>query len=214
MHFHVFGNLDKPISSSPFRLTVASARTNLLLTVEATVRREGRPTSADPKPRLKQTETIHSFRGRAELWKKALSTALTEEQVTQYTEHTTNRLKTTVVDMMLAALQFDFDLDDSQLPAIRRRIEERVKVTPSTYRDIESTVGPELQRLRAEALGDILSEEQQFPAWSTKAGTVEVRGGRGKDRTALHVIYDVSTHPCDLSIRAFLRSSRSPGAAV
>ncbi|MDE0867224.1 MAG: hypothetical protein OSA98_25885 [Rubripirellula sp.] len=55
---------------------------------------------------------------------------------------------------------------------------------------------------------------QQFPAWSTKAGTVEVRGGRGKDRTVLHVIYDVSTRPCDLSIRAFLRSSRSPGAAV
>ncbi len=43
MHFRAFGKLDKPINSSPFRLTVASARTNLLLTAEATVRREGDP---------------------------------------------------------------------------------------------------------------------------------------------------------------------------
>jgi beta-lactamase regulating signal transducer with metallopeptidase domain len=94
-----------------------------------------------------------------ELWKKALSAVLAEEQVTQYTEHKANRLKTTVVDMMVMALQFDLDLEDSQLPAVRRRIEERVKIRAS-YRDIESTVGPELQRLKAEALGDILSEEQ------------------------------------------------------
>ena len=95
-----------------------------------------------------------------ELWQKALSTVLTEEQITQYKEHTANRSKTTVVDLILTALQFDLDLDDSQLPVIRRRIEERVKIRASTYRDIESTVGPELQRLKAEALGDILTEEQ------------------------------------------------------
>jgi hypothetical protein len=61
--------------------------------------------------------------------------------------------------MMVMALQFDLDLDDSQLPAVRRRIEERVKIRAS-YNDIERTVGPELQRLKAEGLSDILSEEQ------------------------------------------------------
>jgi hypothetical protein len=98
-----------------------------------------------------------------EAWKKALSAVLTAEQVTQYTEHKANRLKTAVVDMMVMALQFDLDLDDSQLPAIRRRIEERVKFK-SAY-DIERTVGSELQRMKAEALGDILSEEElnRFP---------------------------------------------------
>ncbi len=95
-----------------------------------------------------------------ESWKKALAAVLTEEQIDQYTEQTANRLKTTVVDMMLTALQFDLDLDESQLPAIRRRIEERVRIRPSTYNDIERTVGPELQRLKAEGLSDILSEEQ------------------------------------------------------
>ena len=96
-------------------------------------------------------------------WKEALSAVLTEEQVTQYTEHKANRLKTTVVDMMVMALQFDLDLDDSQIPAVRRRIEERVKIR-SSY-DIERTVGSELQRMKAEALGDILSEEElnRFP---------------------------------------------------
>ena len=64
------------------------------------------------------------------------------------------------------------------------------------------------------SIAQVNAQDQQFPAWSTKSGTVEVRGVRGKDRPALHVIYDVSTHPCDFSIRAFLRSSRSPGAAV
>ena len=37
------------------------------------------------------------------------------------------------------------------------------------------------------AVLNAMTKAQQFPAWSTKAGTVEVRGGRGKDRTALHV---------------------------
>lgn len=98
-----------------------------------------------------------------EAWKKALSAVLTEEQVTQYTEHKANRLKTAVVDMMVMALQFDLDLDDSQMPAVRRRIEERVKIG-SAY-DIEKTVGLELQRLKAEAFGDLLSEEElnRFP---------------------------------------------------
>ena len=98
-----------------------------------------------------------------EAWKKALSAALTEEQVTQYTQYKANRLKTTVVEMMVMALQFDLDLDDSQLPAVRARIEERVEIK-SSY-DIERTVGSELQRMKAEALGDILSEEElnRFP---------------------------------------------------
>lgn len=100
------------------------------------------------------------------LWKDALSAVLTEEQVTQYTEHKANRLKTAVVDMMVMALQFDLDLDDSQLPAVRKRIEERVEIK-SSY-DIERTVGSELQRMKAEALGDILSEEElnRFPEHS------------------------------------------------
>lgn len=93
-----------------------------------------------------------------EVWKKALSAVLTEEQVTQYAEHRSNRLKTAVVDMMVMALQFDLDLDDSQMPALRKRIEERVQIG-SAY-DIERTVGAELQRLKAEAFGDLLSEEQ------------------------------------------------------
>lgn len=93
------------------------------------------------------------------LWKQALSTVLTEEQVAKYTEHKANRLKSTVVDMMVMALQFDLDLNDSQLPSVRRRIEERVKIR-SSYDDIERIVGSELQRLKAEALSDILSEDQ------------------------------------------------------
>lgn len=101
-----------------------------------------------------------------ELWKKALSAVLTEEQVTQYTEHKANRLKTAVVDMVVMALQFDLDLDDAQMPAVRKRIEERVEIK-SSY-DIERTVGSELQRLKAEAFGDILSEEElnRFPEHS------------------------------------------------
>ncbi len=62
--------------------------------------------------------------------------------------------------MILTVLQFDLDLDDSQLPAVRRRIEERVEIRPSSYQAIERTTGLERQRLKAEAFGDILTEEQ------------------------------------------------------
>lgn len=95
-----------------------------------------------------------------EVWQKALAAVLTEEQIRQYLRQTTNSLKATVVDMILTALQFDLDLQDSQLPVVRRRIEERVSIRQSAYGDIESAVGRELQRLKAEAFGDILSQEQ------------------------------------------------------
>lgn len=95
-----------------------------------------------------------------EVWQKALAAVLTEEQIRQYLRQTTNSLKATVVDMILTALQFDLDLQDSQLPVVRRRIEERVSIRQSAYGDIENAVGRELQRLKAEAFGDILSQEQ------------------------------------------------------
>ena len=93
-------------------------------------------------------------------WKNALAAVLSEKQIKQYAEHTENRLNNTIVDLMLTTLQFDLDLDDSQLPAIRKRIEERVKVSPTMYGDVESSVGPQMQRLKADGLGDILTEKQ------------------------------------------------------
>ena len=62
--------------------------------------------------------------------------------------------------MILTALQFDLDLQDSQLPVVRRRIEERINANPSGHNDIERTVGRDLQRLKAEDLADILPKEQ------------------------------------------------------
>ena len=105
-----------------------------------------------------------------ELWKKALSSVLTKEQLPQYTEHLDIRLKSTVVDMVLTALQFDLDLQEAQLPVVRGRIEERVNPDPPkrftfVRDDIERTVAGYLQRLKAEDLTDILTKEQldQFP---------------------------------------------------
>lgn len=105
-----------------------------------------------------------------EIWSGALAAVLTQEQLTQYKQHLQSRSKSTVVDMLLTALQFDLDLQQSQLPAVRKRVEERVNPDPSKPSsfirgDIERTVAGYLQRLKAEDLADILTKEQldQFP---------------------------------------------------
>ena len=95
-----------------------------------------------------------------EIWRKTLSAALTKEQLNQYVEHLKSRLKSTVVAMILTALQFDLDLPDSQLPIVRRRIEERINTDVSIRRHIESTVGAKRQQLQANDFADILTKEQ------------------------------------------------------
>ena len=105
-----------------------------------------------------------------EVWRKALVAVLTKEQIAQYTQQSQSELRSTVVDLLLTALQFDIDLQDAQLPAVRQRIEERVKPDPEkrssfTRGDIERTVAGYLQPLKAEGLADILTKDQleQFP---------------------------------------------------
>lgn len=105
-----------------------------------------------------------------EIWSTELSAVLTKEQLLQYTEHLEGRLRSTVVDMLQTSLQFDLDLQDSQLPVVRGRIEERVnpdrsKGSSFVRGDIERSVAGYLQRLKAEGLADILTKEQldQFP---------------------------------------------------
>lgn len=104
------------------------------------------------------------------IWSTTLSAVLTKEQREQYTEHLESRLKSTIIDMLLTALQFDLDLQEAQIPVVRGRIEERVNSDRSdrfsfVRGDIERSVAGYLQRLKAEGLIDILTKEQleQFP---------------------------------------------------
>jgi hypothetical protein len=95
-----------------------------------------------------------------ESWKKAISPVLTKEQLGQYTEQSKSKFKSTLVDMLLTALQFDLDLQDSQLPIVRKRLEERINPNPTKTSRMETTVGGILQRVKAEDLADILTKEQ------------------------------------------------------
>ena len=104
-----------------------------------------------------------------ESWKQAIAGVLTKEQLEQYSAYSRGKFKSTLVDMLLTALQFDLDLADSQLPIVRQRFEERINPDPTkasaiAYR-MESTVGGILQRAKAEDLADILTKEElnRFP---------------------------------------------------
>ena len=95
-----------------------------------------------------------------ESWKQTILAILTKEQLGEYVEHSKTRFKSTLIDMLLTALQFDLDLQDSQLPVIRRRLEERINPNPTNTSRMETTVGGILQRVKAEDFADILTEPQ------------------------------------------------------
>jgi hypothetical protein len=95
-----------------------------------------------------------------ELWTKALAAVLTEEQLGQYAIDSRKRFESAVRDLVLTALQFNLDVEESQLPALRARVDERVNPDPKRSYYLESKAGQIRQKLQAQQLADVLTQEQ------------------------------------------------------
>jgi hypothetical protein len=98
-------------------------------------------------------------RDRQRVQAEDLADILTKEQLNQFTEHTKGSIKSTIVTLILTVLQFDLYLQDSQLPIVRKRLEERINPGP-LRRSIESAAMRIRWKLKAEDFADILTEPQ------------------------------------------------------
>ena len=89
-----------------------------------------------------------------------LADILTKEELTQRVDVTAQQIKSTIVDMLLKILEFDLHLTKSQLPALRKRLEQR-----GYPKSIQSSITEAAVRVRwnlkQEDFADILTEHQK-----------------------------------------------------
>lgn len=105
----------------------------------------------------------YSYAFKQDVWKDSLAAVATKEQLKAFDEHKAKRRRASAVDLLVAVLTLDLELEDSQVGPIREWISGQIKAVAET--DLQSgarwsiaTIGRKLKPLGAEK---ILTDAQQ-----------------------------------------------------
>ena len=96
-----------------------------------------------------------------DIWQKTTKSVLTAEQLKEFDKFRTAKQKAAVVTMMLAVLQYELHLQDSQIPAVRKELGKQMgSLTVTMQNGIDSAVQQYRMKLRVEDFSEVLTEPQ------------------------------------------------------
>jgi hypothetical protein len=96
-----------------------------------------------------------------DIWQKTIKSVLSADQLKEFDDFRTAKQKAAVVTMMLAVLQYELHLKDSQIPEVRSELDKQIgSLTVSTQNGIDSAVQQYRMKLNVEDFSKVLTEPQ------------------------------------------------------